>query len=73
MENMLQPVILRLAFYVLSPLIAAVPVSWTGLVSIALDPVTWHLILDADLKGIVAVGLSAAVASLGVFAKWGSK
>ena len=73
MESILQPVILRLAFYVLSPLIAMIPVSWTGLVAVSLDQATGHMIINADLQGIIAVGVAAGIASVGVFAKWGIK
>ena len=72
MKNAFDPVILRMLFYILSPLIAMVPVSWVGLVAVQLTD-NGHLIVNADLKGIISIGIVSAVGSAGVFAKWGTK
>lgn len=72
MTSLLQPVILRMIFYVLSPLIAMIPVSLAGLIVVQLTE-AGHLLVDADLKGLVAVGITAAIGSGGVFAKFGKR
>lgn len=69
MNALLQPVVLRLLIYILSPLIGLVPASFAGAVS--LD--TAHGILAVNFPAMVTAGLSAVAVTGGVFAKWGTK
>jgi hypothetical protein len=72
MDALLKPVILRMIFYIMSPLLAMIPVSWAGLVAVQITE-NWHLLADVNIGGLVSIGITAAIGSGAVFAKWGFK
>ncbi len=72
MDEFLKPVILRMIFYITSPLISMIPLSWAGFITVQLTE-NWHLVTDLNIGGLVSIGITAAVGSGAVFAKWGKK
>ena len=69
MNALLQPVVLRVIAYVLSPLIAMVPVAYAG--AVHFDAVTYTL--TVSFPGLVSAAIGGLAASSAIFAKWGIK
>jgi len=69
MNTLMQPVILRLIAYVLSPLIAMIPVAYAG--AVHFDAATY--VLTISLPGLVSAAIAGLGASSAIFARWGVK
>ena len=69
MNDLLQPVVLRLIAYVLSPLVAMIPAAYAG--AVHWDAVNY--VLTISFPGLVSAALGGLAASSAIFAKWGVK
>jgi hypothetical protein len=68
MNSILQPVILRIIIYVMSPIMGAIPAAFLGYVHL-----NSAYVLSIDLPGLGMAVVAGAIGSFSVFAKWGIK